>query len=55
VTVERASADLLAGGAGSGLDQVVALVVDVQGGVVEVNGDDLVGVVQKIAKVSVAR
>jgi hypothetical protein len=33
--------DLLAAGAGNGLDQMVAVVVDGQGGLVDFDGDDL--------------
>jgi hypothetical protein len=40
------SADLLAAGAGNRFDQVVTLVVDAQGGVVDFDGDDLTGVAQ---------
>jgi hypothetical protein len=38
--------DLLAAGAGNVFDQVVALVVDAQGGVVDFDGDDLTGITQ---------
>jgi hypothetical protein len=36
--------DLLAAGAGNGIDQVIALVVDTQGGFVDLDGDVLPGV-----------
>jgi hypothetical protein len=38
--------DLLAAGAGNGLDQMVAVVVDAQGGLVEFDGDDLAGIMR---------
>ncbi len=44
MTVGLVSADLLAAGAGNGFDQVVVVVVDAQGGVVDFDGDDLTGV-----------
>ena len=40
------SADLLAAGAENVFDQVVAVVVDPQGGVVDFDGDDLTGITQ---------
>jgi hypothetical protein len=46
VTVGLVSADLLAAGVGNVLDQVVVVVVDAQGGVVDFDGDDLAGVAQ---------
>lgn len=47
VTVGLVSADLLAAGAGDGLDQVVALILDAQRGVVDFDGDDLAGITQR--------
>jgi len=41
VTVGLVAMDLLAAGAGDSLDQMVAVVVDAQGGVVDFDGDDL--------------
>jgi hypothetical protein len=46
VTVGLVSADLLAAGAGNSFDQVVAVVVDPQGGLVDFDGDDLTGITQ---------
>ena len=46
VTVGLVAADLLAAGAGNIFDQVVALVVDAQGGLVDFDGDDLTGIAQ---------
>jgi hypothetical protein len=46
LTLGLVSGDLLAAGAGSGLDQVLALVVDAQSRVVDFDGDDLAGVAQ---------
>jgi hypothetical protein len=40
------SGDLLAAGAGDGLDQGVAVVIDAQDRVVDFDGDDLAGVAQ---------
>jgi hypothetical protein len=45
VTVGLMSGDLLAA-VGNGLDQIAALVVDAQGGLVYLNSDDLAGVEQ---------
>jgi hypothetical protein len=41
VTVGLVAADFLVVGAGSGLDQIVRVVVDAQGRVVDFDGDDL--------------
>ena len=46
VTVGLVAADLLAAGAGHIFDQVVTLIVDVQGGFVDFDGDDLTGIAQ---------
>jgi hypothetical protein len=46
VTVGLVSVDLLAAGAGNMLDQVVALVVDPQGGLVNFDGHDLTGITE---------
>jgi hypothetical protein len=44
VTVGLVAGDLLAAGSGNLLDQVIVLVVDAQGGLVDFDGDDLPGV-----------
>jgi hypothetical protein len=44
VTVGFVAGDLLAAGSGNMLDQVIAVVVDAQGGFVDFDGDDLPGI-----------
>ncbi len=46
VTVCLVAVDLFAAGAGNVLDQMVALIIDAQSGLVDVDGDDLAGIAQ---------